>query len=372
MAQENFLHTTHRTVAWFVRAFENNQLELRPPYQRNVVWTDNQRAFLVDTILSSLPIPELYMQDIVDAQGEERHLVVDGQQRITAVLGFVNGEFSLDGDEVSRNWRGLKFGDLLEEQKKVLYSYKFVVRVLPDISDEEVRLIFARINRNVEALNDQELRNAVYSGPFIRTVRRIADEDPFWAEAGLFTANDHRRMIDQEYISELMLAYLHGPQNKKDRLETTYQLYESDFEEQDRVEASFRKVTGEIAAVLPDLKQTRWRKKSDFYTLFLWVAAREIELPWNKEKREEFGLKVRAFGQGVDRLIRLEENEWPNDADPRTKYARAVARAASDKGQRIARTEALDLFLNEEDNAQDSPIFPFDMPPEEPVGNLTA
>jgi hypothetical protein len=59
---ENYLHTTHRTVSWFNKTFGNEELELAPPFQRNPVWTDVQKAYLIDTILYGLPVPELYMQ----------------------------------------------------------------------------------------------------------------------------------------------------------------------------------------------------------------------------------------------------------------------------------------------------------------------
>jgi hypothetical protein len=85
----------------------------------------------------------------------------------------------------------------------------------------------------------------------------MADDDPFWAEAGLFSANDHRRMLDHEYLSELAIAYLHGPQNKKDRLDYYYQLYEERFEDRERLIRAFRKVTAEIDRLIIRLAGTR-------------------------------------------------------------------------------------------------------------------
>ena len=83
------------------------------------------------------------------------------------------------------------------------------------MDDEGLRKIFARLNRNVVALNEQELRNATYWGPFIKTIQSIADDDSFWSESGVFSAKDHRRMIDHEFISQLAVAFLHGVQNKE-------------------------------------------------------------------------------------------------------------------------------------------------------------
>jgi hypothetical protein len=74
---DNFLHTNHRTVSWFNKTFASGELELAAPFQRNPVWTVLQQAYLIDTILLGLPIPELYMQDLGDEEGVEQHIVVD-------------------------------------------------------------------------------------------------------------------------------------------------------------------------------------------------------------------------------------------------------------------------------------------------------
>ena len=342
---ESFLHTTTRTVSWFNKAHQREELELSAPFQRNPVWTTRQKAYLIDTILLGLPIPELYMVDRVDDAGDERHIVIDGQQRIRACLDFLDGAYEMDGNDVQARWRGLTFNDLSADEKQTMYAYKFVVRVLPDMPDEDLRRIFARLNRNVVALNDQELRNATYWGPFISVAQEMADEDAFWADSGVFSANDHRRMLDHEFISELAIAHLHGPQNKKDKLDYYYQLYEEEFEARDELVSTFRTVTGEIGQMLPDLAATRWRKKSDFYSLFLSLAQRVEQLPMPRDTREAIASGVRTFGIQVDALARLDEHEWDDPNPSAAKYARAVSRAASDKANRISRAEALEAYV---------------------------
>ena len=343
--QENFLHTTHRTVSWFNKASERDELELASPFQRNPVWTDIQKAYLIDTILLSLPVPELYMVDAVDDAGDEQHIVVDGQQRIRACLDFISGDYRLLGDDVNSAWRGLLFEELPPDQKQSIFSYKFVVRILPLMPEEEIRRIFSRLNRNVVALNEQELRNATYWGPFIKCIQTMADEDQFWSESGIFSANDHRRMLDHEFISELAIAHLHGPQNKKDKLDYYYQMHESFFEEQAELKAIFAKVTAELTQILPEIKETRWRKKSDFYTLFLILSEREKELPFSSDHRQVLGQNLRRFGEEVSALSRLEEDQWSDPSPHTVSYLRAVARAASDKANRIMRDRSLRDYL---------------------------
>jgi hypothetical protein len=253
---------------------------------------------------------------------------------------------------VAARWQGLKFEDLSAEEKKSFFSYKFVVRILPPMDEDGLRRIFARLNRNVVALNEQELRNATYWGPFIKAIQYMADDDPFWSDSGIFNANDIRRMRDHEFISELAVAFLHGVQNKKERLDHYYQLYETQFEDRDRLVNTFRIVTAEISQLLPQLAATRWRKTSDFYTLFLVLASRANEFPWPADSREVIARRIVDFGTRVDRLLRIEEDNWSAGEDDAKVYARAVARAASDRTNRVARQNALVRFLYEDPQAE--------------------
>lgn len=342
---ENFLHTTHRTVSWFKKTWVADDLILKAPFQRNPVWTDLQKAYLIDTILNGLPIPELYMQDTSNEDGDEEHIVVDGQQRIRAVLDFVHGNYRLEGDDITPRWTGLGFDDLSNDDKKSIYNYKFVVRILPAMDDESLRKIFTRLNRNVVSLNAQELRNATYWGPFIKAIQFIADEQSFWADSGIFSANDHRRMIDHEYISELAVAFLHGPQNKKDKLDQTYQLYEENFEERENLIKTFQKVSDEISSILPELDKTRWKKKSDFYTLFLCFCEKTADIPFDKEFRAKVKENILSFGAKIDDAGKLEDDELEERDARVVNYFRSVSRAASDKGSRIARHQAFKDYV---------------------------
>lgn len=336
---ENYLHTTHRTVTWFVKSDERGELQLAAPFQRNPVWTTHQKAYLIDTILQGLPIPELYMVDEVDSDGDEKHIVVDGQQRIRACLEFLQDKYKLQGDEIDGQWKGLSFENLSPSHKQLIYGYKFVVRILPEMSNPDLRRIFARLNRNVVALNEQELRNATYWGQFIQCVQSIADNDEFWSDFGIFTANDHRRMLDHEFISELAIAYLHGPQNKKDKLDEYYQLYEEFFEARDELTKIFKSTAAEIGKIIA-YGPSRWRKKSDFYTLFLTLSDYSNEFPWPSDVREKYMLALDSFGDSVTKALTPGDGATATDQNV-VDYAEAVSRAASDKQNRIIRKTAL-------------------------------
>lgn len=338
---QRYLNTTHRNVAWFKKAADAQELDIKAPYQRNPVWSDRQKAALIDSILLEYPIPELYMQEVVDEAGTERHVIVDGQQRIRAVLSFLAGEFELSDE--SPVAPGLEFDELTPAQRKKLFEYSFVVRQLPDMPDDEIRAIFQRINRNTVTLNPQELRHATYWGPFIKLMEELADVEQ-WEAFAIFSANDRRRMLDIEFISELTIAHLNGPQNKKRTLEEFYQQYETEFEDAALVKSVFLAVLGELAQVLPTLPKTRWRKKSDFYSLFLAFAKQAAKLPLSAESRAKASTGLVALGAEVDALIG--ETIDPKDAsEPARRYLRGVERAASDLASRKAREAVLNEVL---------------------------
>jgi len=202
--QNSFLNTTTRNVHWFVKANGSGELRMNPPFQRNLVWVERQKSFLIDSILSGLPIPEIYMQDLVNDQAEAQYIVVDGQQRLSAVLEFVEGRFPID-EKDSPAWGDMFFDDLSPEDRRRIYQYDFIVRQLPEMDDSQLRKVFQRLNRNVVALNKQELRQATYWGSFIELMNKISNWE-YWSAIGLFSPNDVRRMLDVEYVSELAIA----------------------------------------------------------------------------------------------------------------------------------------------------------------------
>ena len=336
---ENFLNTTLRNIAWFKQVYEHKELDMKPPFQRNPVWVTRQKSFLIDTILNKYPIPEIYMQETADEMGNARYIIIDGQQRIRSVLDFIDGKFSMDEKE-SPDFHGTDFDGLSTEQKKAFFQYNFVVRILPDVNDAELRAIFQRLNKNVVALNKQELRQATYSGPFIRLMNSISDKEAF-SKIGLFTPNDVRRMLDVEYISELTIALLNGIQNKKDKLESYYQLYEEDFSDEDSVRDIYDVVLGELQKILTNISDTRWSKKTDFYSLFLVFANHIKNLPLSKENRIKARDILIDFGESIRRKMTTTKEDDIKFTENVENYAKGM-RATTDLSSRKFRSIALE------------------------------
>jgi hypothetical protein len=340
---DDFMNSTRRSIAQIKSFWDKEDLELAPPFQRNPVWTSKQKAYLIDTILRGFPIPELYIKEVIDASGNEKFIVVDGQQRIRACLEFLEDDFPLSESQGAK-WADLSFSELPQEYKQRIFAYNFMVRQLPDLPEPVLREVFQRINKSTVSLNRQELRHATYWGEFISSMEKISDYEE-WEEISIFTANDIRRMLDVEYISELAVAYLHGPQNKKNSLDTYYKHYEETFERKSEVEHVFRVTLGELTGIIPIFRKTRWRKKSDFYTLFQVFSEFHQRVPFSSNLRKSASGALTQFSEEVDAQIKGKKSRSPDVAT----YARAVERAASDLSNRKARSEALRRFLQTKD-----------------------
>lgn len=289
---------THQRVVWFYQRFKEDALELAPPFQRKPVWSMNNKSFLIDTIINGLPIPEIYMQIKIDKDGKTKYVIIDGQQRLRAVLEYLDGEYEIL-EEHNQKYAGKEFKDLPDGIRQDVWNYRFVVRELSNPSDEDIRNIFQRLNKNVVPLNRQELRNATYIGHFIHLSSELAD-DNYWSEQGMVSPADIRRMVDVEFVSELLIALLHGIQPKEpDLLDKFYKLYDDEFPEKDNIKNKFIRVKTRIEEIFGELRPTRWRYKLDYYGLFVAVSELIDNYYFPPERYDEIKDKFEEFARNI-------------------------------------------------------------------------
>lgn len=342
------------TVNEFARRWTDEQLVLRPAFQRNLVWNAEQQSFLVDSVLRGLPIPEIYVHVKTGAAGDEVVTVVDGQQRISACLRFLRDELRCLADEdLDPRWRNKVFSELTDDLKQRFRSYDLIVRKLPDLGDGVLREVFRRLNKTVEPLEPQELRHAAYTGDFLQLVEDAAGVEVLGV-IGVFSARDYLRRRNDEFVAEIAFALLASAYpNKKDGLEDLFLTFERqgiDGQTRDRLEAQFGRVFAQLEAFAPELRRTRFRNKSDFYTLFVVLAKNAAALP--AESSAELGKVLRDFSALVNDLKAAEaDGELPAHlvggptGEAALRYLRAVERAATDRLNRVRRDEALHEVL---------------------------
>lgn len=141
----------------------DGKLVIQPAYQRHYIYDDGKRdAAVIDSLIKGYPLGLIYF-NVADDMLE----VLDGQQRITSVGRFVTGKFAIMVDGREQTFSSLP-ADL---QKKILESSLLVYEC--DGTETEVKEWFQTINIAGIPLNAQELRNAVYSGPFVTEAKSV-------------------------------------------------------------------------------------------------------------------------------------------------------------------------------------------------------
>jgi hypothetical protein len=335
--------TSIQKVSWFWREEATGTLDLSPQFQRRPVWTEEKASYLIDTILSGLPIPEIYIRSSSTPNGETRYEVVDGQQRVRSVLSFGTNDLELSGEHVSAKWLGKRFEDLCDAEKTAFWDYDIVVRDVRGATDLEIRDLFKRLNIYSVVLNDQELRHAQYEGHFIKAIEELAD-DEWWLESGIVNVRQIRRMQDVEFISELFVGLTAEPQDKKKTLEDYYSNFDASMPEEIEWISRLERVRDFIRSLMPRDELRTWRGKSDFYTLFLALAPLAERMPrLSTAEKEAVRNQLRLFRSEVDQAKKKDNRT--TFADDVHVYAEAVTRAATDLGRREERLRVLEARL---------------------------
>lgn len=135
----------------------SGKLTIQPEYQRNYIYADGKRdVACIDSLMKGYPLGLIYFNKI----DEDKYEVLDGQQRITSIGRYVNGKFAIEFNGNKHYFSGLS----QEQQELILNSVLLVYEC--EGTETEIKEWFKTINIAGVPLNQQELRNAIYSGPF--------------------------------------------------------------------------------------------------------------------------------------------------------------------------------------------------------------
>lgn len=136
-------------------------LVIQPEYQRNYIYGDGKKdVAVIDSLLKKYPLGLIYFN-----RGEGSLEVLDGQQRITSIGRFVTGKFA-----IKRDGREQTFSSLPPEEQELILGSTLLVYVCEG-TEPEIKKWFETINISGVPLNNQELLNAIYSGPFVSAAK---------------------------------------------------------------------------------------------------------------------------------------------------------------------------------------------------------
>lgn len=148
---------------------------LGPDYQRRSRWSTVQKSLLIESFLLNIPIPPIFLYE----KDFHSYEVVDGRQRLEAIQDFFSDKFKLKKLSYYGHLNNYKFSDLNAEDQRLLMRRSISATILMAESqgfDEiDVRmLLFDRLNTGGVKLNAQELRNAIFAGPFNKLLDKLS------------------------------------------------------------------------------------------------------------------------------------------------------------------------------------------------------
>lgn len=179
-----------------VTAF-GGKLDIRPKYQREFVYSGKQRDEVIRTVKNGFPLNVMYWVKKDDGNFE----VLDGQQRTISIAQFVNGDFSIEF-----NGRIAMFHNLTREEQEQILNYDLMIYHCEG-TDKEKLDWFKIINIAGEKLTEQELRNAVYTGPWLSDAKLKFSKSNC---AAYLLANDGGSLVSgspirQEYLETVII-----------------------------------------------------------------------------------------------------------------------------------------------------------------------
>lgn len=260
------------SIADFLEWHNNGLLQLSPDFQRRSVWSEKAKSYLIDTIITGKPIPKILITQRLEGARTVR-VVVDGQQRLRAILSFINNDFKISRahNKILANYT---YEKLPKDIRDEYLQYELGVDLLIATEYEEVLDIFARINSYTVSLNKQEKINATYLGYFKQSVFKYGYKYvKYFIDSGVLTKAQVTRMGEAELTADLFVSLIDGIQTNKS-VEKYYKLYDDNIGELENAEIRFDNIMSYIGSIYPSdqLAQTNWTRVQLFYTLFTSIG----------------------------------------------------------------------------------------------------
>ncbi|WP_294280687.1 DUF262 domain-containing protein [uncultured Sphingomonas sp.] len=350
-----------REIVDLVAAMRNASITLSPYFQRNLVWREAHKKDFIDTILKGYPFPQIFLaRGPIDLETmSASQAVVDGQQRLNAILDFVQGRLEVEGK---------RFRELEPRRQEEFLKYEVAVIDFDlDAGDPKLKDVFHRLNRTFYALSAIEKLASEYSASEFMLVARVLSgeilkqrpDDEFFdiedeAESGakadanvfsrdpgiddeswawliertegpfsdlirngtIFSPFEFDRKVPLMFTLNVMSTFLLGYYERNDRVRKMLDDRSSVFVERQEVIDVLNETAGFVARMgLP--KGSPWWNKANFFTLVCELARHSDLRGLNPA---EAGRRLRAFGESM-----------PDD------YALAAREAVSRKPQRELR-----------------------------------
>ncbi|NVI82910.1 DUF262 domain-containing protein [Janthinobacterium sp. BJB401] len=343
----------------------NKQISVNKSYQRKLVWKDAHKLNFIDTILRNYPFPEVYL-----APGSLDQVklilideIVDGQQRLTTIQDYIEGTDVFARPKISIK----RFSELSSEEKNTFLNYEISVRYLKNVTPDQVKEIFQRINKTDYALNAAERLNAQWGdSEFVCFAKQIVDAefddeslvfiiepktrktlaDFFHGkgddEEGVFSDNDKSRMLAYQYIMTLIATLDQGEYfNRNEKISQYIEAYNDAFPKAAELLTRLLKIVNFISTLKIN-RNSRWYKKANLFTLIVELDKIDIK----NIDSEKFSEKLSSLDHR-SALIELGFNSEPEDrlTPEEEKYLGFAREAVNQKNAREYRGDFINKLI---------------------------
>lgn len=308
-----------------LRLIKDGKLNLHPDYQRNFIWSPKEQKMLIKTIDDGYPLPNFFFEEKEDGTYD----MVDGQQRAMTILKYFNNEFKDLDNEYFK-----------EKDKDAFLSYQLAVIVLSNVNQAQEKTIenfYFLVNKQGEHLNPAEINKArYYNSDFLSLVNSIMEEQML-IDLDIFTSAAVRRMNDRSLIEEIVAYLFKGITDKRDAVEELFknELKEEEINEKKTLFMSRLERIHKLNAIHP-LKNSRFKQRNDFYTLFTFV-----------DKHFDESDEVLSYQYRV--MVMLDQNQYirpsNDDCELFKSYAVNCVTQSNSKDARQKRLEILEKIL---------------------------
>ncbi len=327
------------SISNFFEEYTVGKYDMNPPYQRLSVWSSEKKAFFIDSILKNLPVPPVFLRQKINSEtGKTSYEVIDGKQRLTSIVEFIDDMFAtadesedpFHDEELAGKLFSELEGEKLSIYKKLFWRYQIPVEYIDSEDPVVIDRIFDRLNRNGEPLTGQELRHSSYYNSKLLKLCYSLSKNLFWSER--LKTTDKARMEDIEFISELIFSLLENSEISaiSNELDEYYAKYSKDGDvDWVSVETSFYTITTFMEGLMLDYDRLRISGVSHLYGLWCFSMVcieKDIQVENIAPRLLEF------FELSLKR-------DYSNPAS--VEYKRSMSNATKLKWQRTKRKNAL-------------------------------
>lgn len=329
---------------------DRKDLLVNTEYQRGSrLWPAGPRSYFIDTILTQFPFPKIYFYEYLDREGRRtKREIVDGQQRISAIVDFIENKFTLTN--VSKNYKGMRFSDLPDEVQVSFLGYSVPVDVIRNAEKTQILEMFRRMNAYTLPLNDAEKRHSTFQGKFKWFINECANDfSPAFTEFGIFTNRQIVRMADAELLSEMILSLESGIISSNNKiLSDLYKDYDSEFSQIDLYKNRLNEFFNYLINNLGELRGSFLMKPYVIHSFFCACMHNKYGIPGVTEKINlepigSIGGEIEKVAQSLKALSMAQEGK---DVEGEfAEYVWACSGGTNREARRIARVKYLTLAL---------------------------